>query len=247
MQVDEGKMRKNEAATGRNACFCVAPGWLRLAGGGIAPTQDAETRYVRIGLIEQYLMDREAEIVMARSAVPSSISTEAEVLVLGRKGYETAVKGKNGFVCIVERSWMSPFDDPKFFNPNQSPTLCLNPPAARIYLRPTLKATALALSGIPKAQMFRILKAAYENKDLPLPGPGSMYFIMSKQQYFGRKDGNADLHTMFWFPQEDHVSWRTGLPGSSIYIHHNSPDLILTFVISVSLWSDGTSAPKETN
>jgi hypothetical protein len=239
-------MRGNEAVIGRIACFCVALGWLPLAG-GIAQAQNAETRYVRIAPIEQYLMDREAEIALARSAAPSSISAEAEVLVLGRKGYETAVKGKNGFVCIVERSWMSPFDEPEFLNPDQRLPLCLNPPAARTHLPFTLKATALALSGMPKDQMFRVLKAAYENKELPLPEAGSMCFMMSKQQYFGRKNGNADPHTMFWFPQADHMSWGAGLPGSPVYVHQDSPDPITTFVISVSQWSDGSGAPKETN
>jgi hypothetical protein len=239
-------MRGNEAVIGRIVCFCAALGWLPLAG-RIAQAQEAEIRYVRIAPIEQYLMDRDAEITLARSAAPSSISAEAEVLVLGQKGYETAVKGKNGFVCIVERSWMSPFDDPEFLNPDQRLPLCLNPPAARTHLPFTLKATALALSGTPKDQMFRQLKAAYENKELPLPDPGSMCFMMSKQQYFGRKYGNADPHTMFWFPQKDHMSWGAGLPGSPIYIHQDSPDPITTFVISVSQWSDGTSAPKEAN
>lgn len=52
--------------------------------------------------LEQYLIqDRKAEIALAQSAAPESISRDAEVLVLGRHGYETAVKGKNGFVCIV--------------------------------------------------------------------------------------------------------------------------------------------------
>jgi hypothetical protein len=95
--------------------------------------------------------------------------------------------------------------------------------------------------------MFRVLKAAYENKELPLPDPGSMCFMMSKQQYFARKYGNADPHTMFWFPQADHMSWGAGLPGAPVYIHQDSPDPITTFVISVSQWSDGTGAPKETN
>jgi hypothetical protein len=239
-------MRGTNALIGQTKCFCIVLGWLAL-GGVIAQAQDPKTRYVRIAPIEQYLMDREAEITLARSAAPSSISSQAEVLVLERNGYESAVKGKNGFVCIVERSWMSPFDDPEFLNPDQRLPLCLNPPAAKTHLPFTLKATALALSGMPKDEMFRAIKAAYENKELPPPAPGSMCFMMSKQQYFGRKYGNADPHTMFWFPQADHMSWGAGLPGSPIYIHQNSPDPVTTFVISVSRWSDGTGAPKETN
>src|ERR1700721_3747643 len=106
-----GKMRRIEHIIGGIACFFVALSWLPSAG-GIAQAQEAETRYVRIAPIGQYLMEREAEIAMARSAAPSSIPAEAEVLVLGRKGYEAVGKGKNGFVCILKRSWMSPFDDP---------------------------------------------------------------------------------------------------------------------------------------
>src|SRR5260370_23531485 len=53
---------------------------------------------------------------MARSAAPEAISRDADVLVLGRRGYETAVNGKNGFVCVVERCWMLPYDDPEFWN-----------------------------------------------------------------------------------------------------------------------------------
>lgn len=73
-----------------------------------AMPQDAQTPYPKMAPIGQYLMDRTAEIALARSAAPESISRGAEVLVLGRHGFETAAKGKNGFVCIVERSCSAP-------------------------------------------------------------------------------------------------------------------------------------------
>ena len=83
-----------------------------------AQTQDAQGHYLTMAPLDQYLMaDRDAEIALARSAAPESISRDAEVLVLGRHGYETAVKGKNGFVCIVDRAWTSDVDDPDFLNP----------------------------------------------------------------------------------------------------------------------------------
>jgi hypothetical protein len=188
-------------------------------------------------------LDPEAEIALARSAAPPSVSRDAEVLVLGRKGYETAVKGKNGFVCIVERSWMAPYDDPEFLNPDQRLPLCLNAPAARTHLPLTIKATELALSGISKSRMFDTIKTAFDKKELPLPAPGSMCYMMSKQQYFGRKYRNADPHLMFWFPKEDKMNWGAGLPASPVYVHQDTPDPITTFIISVSKWSDGTAAP----
>jgi hypothetical protein len=75
-----------------------------------AQAQNSKAPYASMAPLDQYLMaDRSAEIAMARSAAPAAISNDAEVRVLTRYGYETAVKGKNGFVCVVERAWMSPF------------------------------------------------------------------------------------------------------------------------------------------
>src|SRR5215475_10614174 len=96
--------------------------------------------------LEQYLMDRDAEISLARSAAPESISRDAAVLVLGRHGYETAVEGKNGFVCVVERNWMAPFDNPEFWNPRNRGPICYNPQAARSILPLTIKRTEQVLA-----------------------------------------------------------------------------------------------------
>src|SRR5882757_7423635 len=78
---------------------------VMLAAGWPAQAQDVKTPYPNMVQLDQYMMERDAEIALARSAAPDSISMDAEVMVLGQHGYETAVKGKNGFVCLVERSW----------------------------------------------------------------------------------------------------------------------------------------------
>src|SRR5262249_56164750 len=52
--------------------------------------------------LDQYLMDRNDEIALARSAAPPSIAKDATVLVLGKDGFETAVQGTTGFVCNVD-------------------------------------------------------------------------------------------------------------------------------------------------
>jgi hypothetical protein len=89
--------------------------------------QGATASYPHLAPVEQYLMDRNAEIALARSAAPSAISGNATVLVLGRKGYETAVQGENGFVCLVERAWVGAFDWPERWNPKIRGAACLNP------------------------------------------------------------------------------------------------------------------------
>src|SRR5580692_631870 len=95
----------------------------------------SKSPYPSMAALNQYLMpDRNAEIALARSAAPDSISRDAKVLVLGPHGYEIAVEGKNGFVCVVERGWMGPFDgelSANFWNPRIRGPVCFNPPAAR--------------------------------------------------------------------------------------------------------------------
>src|ERR1700727_127063 len=114
-----------------------------------ARAQDRQMLYPSMAAIEQYLMtDRSAEIALARSAAPEAISRDATILVLGRGGYETAVEGKNGFVCAVERAWMGPFEGElaaNFWNPNVRGPLCFNPPAARSVLPITYKRTEMIL------------------------------------------------------------------------------------------------------
>src|SRR5580692_4875927 len=96
-----------------------------------ARAQDSGPLYERMAPIDQYLMtDRNTEIAFARTAAPESISHDAEVLVLGRHGFETAVKGKNGWVCMVERGW-GMFDWPEFWNPKIRAANCINAQAAR--------------------------------------------------------------------------------------------------------------------
>jgi len=138
-----------------------------------AMAQDATTAYPNMAPIEQYLMDRTAEIALARSAAPESISRDAEILVLGRHGFETAVKGKNGFVCIVERSWTSA-PDAEFWNPKVRTPICFNAAAARSYLLRNLKRTDLILAGRRKAQVDETIVAAVDKKELPAMEPGAM-------------------------------------------------------------------------
>ncbi len=112
-----------------------------------ATAQDTTTPYPNMAPINQYLMPHQgAGIALARSAATESISRDAEVLILGRHGFETAVKGKNGFVCIVERSWTSAADA-DFWNPKVRVPICLNAPAARSYLLHLTKETEQGYGG----------------------------------------------------------------------------------------------------
>src|SRR6202046_538982 len=197
-----------------------------------APAQDAKTPYPSMAPLDQYLMDRSAEIAMARSAAPEAISRDADVLVLGRHGYETAVKGKNGFVCAVERGWMGPFDGElavNFWNPKLRGPLCFNPPAARSILPMTYKRTEMVLAGQSKAQIIDGTKT-FINQKLPPLEPGAMSYMMSKEQYL-TDDGqhNWIAHLMIYTPLMDSAVLGAALPPSPVMLNpqfHGDPEPI---------------------
>jgi hypothetical protein len=166
-----------------------------------AQAQDTNATYSSMAPLDQYLMERDAEIALARSAAPESISRDAEVLVLERHGYETAIQGKNGFVCLIERSWTAPIDDPDFWNPKGRAPLCLNAAAARSYLPRTIKKTDLILAGRTKAQMVESIKASIDKKELPAMELGAMCYMLSKQGHLSDRYGHWHPHLMFFVSQ----------------------------------------------
>jgi hypothetical protein len=216
-----------------------------LAAAWQAQAQDAKTPYPRMASLDQYLMEREAEISLARSAAPESISQDAEVIALGRHGYETVAKGKNGFVCVVQRSWTAPIDDPDFWNPKLRAPICFNPPAVRSYLPHMIRKTELILAGRSNAQMFEDIKAALDRKELPALESGAMGYMMSKQGYLSDRDGHWHPHLMFFLPLADPTTWGADLPGSPIIEFTDTSSRLTVLLIPVGRWSDGTADPKE--
>ena len=245
-------MRKNKIGA------TVITSLALLVGLGMAQqvmAQDATSNYPKMAPIDQYLMaDQAAEIALARSAAPESISRDATILVLGRKGYEKAVEGKNGFVCWVGRGWMGPFDWPEFWNPKVMAADCLNPQAARsmvpiIYLR-----AKMVMAGRSKAETVSALKAAFENKQLPDLESGAMDFMMSKSSYLTDQGGHDMPHVMFYTRVKDGKDWGSGAENSPVmsspywsFSQEEQPQMkglppILVFLVAVPNWSDGTPA-----
>ena len=166
--------------------------------------------------VEQYLMDRDAEIALARSAAPDAISHDASVIVLTRHGYETAVEGKNGWVCWVGRGWLAMFDNPEFWNPKVRAADCLNPPAARSILPYAYKRTELLLAGHSKPEVIAAIKAAIDKKELPSLEPGTLSYMMSKCSYLTDNGGHNGPHLMFYEAAKDGAAWGANLTNSPV-------------------------------
>jgi hypothetical protein len=202
--------------------------------------------YGAMAPLEQYLIgDRQAEISFARSAAPPSISREADVLVLGRQGFQTAVKGTNGFACLVQRSWSANIDDVDFWNPRLRSPICFNPPAARSYMPLTIRRTELVLTGQSKDEMFASLSSAVEHGQLPTIEPNAMCYMMSKDGYLSTRDGRWHPHLMIFAPLTDPTAWGAGMAGSPVIAFTERHTHTSVFLIPVGHWSDGTPAPEQ--
>lgn len=194
----------------------------------------SESPYPRMAPIAQYRMDRDAEITLARTAAPASISRDAEIMILGEKNFEVAVQGKNGFICAVGRAFAGPLSNPEFWNPKNRSPICYNPAAARSLWPYAVKQTGMALAGATKAQIIDAIKTAVAKKELGVPDSGSMAYMMSKDAYLTDRGGHNLAHLMFELPRNGmlrddpdfFVSW--------------DPAPVIEFNVPVGQWSDGT-------
>jgi hypothetical protein len=209
-----------------------------------AQAQVEKASYPAVAPLDQYRMPNEnSEIALARTAAPASISDGAEVMVLGRKGYTTAVKGSNGFLCIVERSWGAATDEPEFWNPKVRAPICFNPSAARTFVPIFLMKTKLVLAGKSKAEIVAVTASALDKKELPLLEPGAMCYMMSKQQYLSDRDMSWHPHLMFFVSGDAAKSWGANLPGSPVMAANDPEERVTIFLVRAGTWSDGTPAP----
>ncbi len=242
--------KKVDAIAMQSFALLVVVGAACLATANQAMAQNAATPYSKLAPIDEYLMtDQSEEIALAQSAAPESISRDAEVLVLGRHGFETAVKGKNGFVCIVERSWTSAADA-DFWSPKVRTPICYNAAAAHSALLRNIKRTGLILAGSTQAQVDEAIFAAVDKKELPAMEAGAMCYMMSKQGYGGDSVKHWPPHVMFFYSQTDPATWGANLPGSPIMAvsdeHEHLTEHLTMFSIGVQRWSDGTEGQSVT-
>ncbi len=221
--------------------LCTVP--MLLASAALA--QDRKAAYPAMAPVAQYRISaRDDEVALARTAAPPSISKDAEVLVLGERGYETAVKGTNGFVCFVERSWTAGFDDPQFWNPKLRAPNCFNAPAVRTVLPQYLKRTEWVLAGVGRQEMQDKARSAFASSEFKAPEPGAFSFMLSKDGYVSDDAGGPWLpHVMFFVPHGQAATWGAGLEGSPVIGKDGSDIEPTVLFVPVRRWSDGSPAP----
>jgi len=232
-------MRKMHGIAFALTVLVVAPGATCrvMAQAGTAP-------YAAMASLDQYLIhDTDSEIALARSGAPKSISDGAEVMVLGRDGYTSAVKGSNGFLCIVERSWGAATDFSEFWNPAIRAPICFNAAAAKSFVPIYLMKTRLVLAGTSRTEIPKAIAAAFAKKELPSLEPGSMCYMLSKQQYLNDGAKNWHPHVMVYVAGDAGKSWGANLDGSPVIADSDPEERVTIMMVWATSWSDGTPAP----
>jgi hypothetical protein len=233
-------MRKNQVRV-----IALAFGLLiGFAGAGRqAVAQDGKAAYPAMAPLDQYLIaDEKAEIALARSAAPASISDGAEVMVLGHDGYKVAVKGTNGFLCIVERSWGQGTNEAEFWNPKMRAPHCFNAQAVRSFAPIYLMKTRLVLQGKSKAEIAQAIATALDTKEVPALEPGAMAYMMSKQQYLNDRGKAWRSHVMFFSPGDMTKAWAADDPNSPVMVANDPEERVSILFVLADKWSDGTAA-----
>jgi hypothetical protein len=233
----EDRMRKNRVKIIALAFLLqlVLPG-----AGRQAVAQAGTAAYPAMAPLDQYLIaDETSEIALARSAAPRSISDKAEVMVLGRAGYKTAVKGSNGFLCIVERSWGQSTDQSEFWNPKMRAPHCFNAQATRSFAPIYLMKTRLVLAGKSKAE----IATALDKNQFSALEPGAMAYMMSKQQYLNDTGKSWHPHVMFFSPGDMTKSWAADDSNSPVMMANDPQERVTILFVVADKWSDGTAAP----
>jgi hypothetical protein len=202
----------------------------------------APAAYPVMAPVSEYLIaDHNAEIALARTAAPPSVSDKAEVFVLGPKGYVSAAAGSNGFVCMVQRAWFSGLEDPGFWNPKLRAPVCFNRQAARSVMPVFLTRTTWALSGASQAEIRSRTRAAMAAGTVPAPESGNLTFMLSKKGYLGDgPQGPWRPHVMFYMAPLPMAEWGADLAGTRVFGTEAGVDPWTMIYIPVAAWSDGS-------
>ena len=223
-------------------------------GGGVSPAAAQADKYPGMAATSEYLMDAGAEVQLARSAAPDSISRDATILVLGQQGYEIAVEGTNGFACMVARSWMAAFDWPEFWNPKVRAAECMNRQAAGALVPLALLRSRMVMAGRSKAEILSAIKASFANGQLPALEHGAMDYMMSRGAYLTDEGDHNLPHLMFFTAGLEPADWGSGVAGSPVmaapywFFSSTEPSRLsglpptVVFLVAVPSWSDGTPA-----
>jgi hypothetical protein len=168
--------------------------------------------------LSDFLMERDYEIALARSAAPDRVSKEATILVLGRNGYEKVIDGSNSFVCLVIRSWGNPtYDHAYIYLPDIVVPECLDPNAVRTILPMQLFRAELGAKMTAPAEIEAAVKERFRNGQFKRTEAVSFSYMMSAAMTFGNGH-QGPAHIMIYLPDNYSNDTVGGFPFKDLFL-----------------------------
>jgi hypothetical protein len=171
--------------------------------------------------LRDFMMPRDAEIGLARSAAPANISGRATIKALTPSGYQVVHEGDNGFVCVVMRGWTAPTYTPAqlrglVYDPSIHAPICFNPEAARTVLPYYELRSQLGMEGKSPDQIAAGVQAAYATGKLPRRDAVSFAYMWSAHQYLLPGVGAWHPHMMVFAPYYENAMLGDNAFGSPL-------------------------------
>jgi hypothetical protein len=172
------------------ASFCATPLWAQSS---------------KHPALSEYILPRDRESALARSAAPANVSERATIKVLTTSGYQVASQGSNGFVCMVLRGWAAPTYTPAqlrdlVYDAKVLAPICFDPEASRIVMPYYELRTTLGMLGKSPDQIAEAVQAAYAKGELPKRNEVSFAYMWSADQHLGPGVGHWHPHMMVFAP-----------------------------------------------
>jgi len=160
--------------------------------------------------VQAYMIPKDEEVALARTAAPANISGSATIKVLGLSGYKVEVSGTNGFVCSVMRGFTAPTYTPKDFrdlvyDPSVRAPICFNPLAAEVVMPYYELRTELGLKGQSPDEIMSGVQAAYATGKLPKRDAVSFGYMWSAEQNLGPGISHWHPHMMVFAPYQNNA------------------------------------------
>jgi hypothetical protein len=142
-------------------------------------------------------LSREEELKLAMSAGPLTVSARADVHVMGRRGFEHAARGSNGWACLLVRATG---------NKGQLSPHCLNSHAVESVLPAFLREAEMQVKGMGAEAIDAELRRQFSSGELALPSGPTFAYMLSEGQRLGSNLGNFRPHFMLYVPYATNAS-----------------------------------------
>lgn len=186
---------------------------------------------------DEYLMTRQDEVALARSAAPKTVSDRATIKVLTRSGYEVASRGDNGSVCLVMRGWsgvnFAPESHAVAYDSKLRAPICFDPRAAQTVLPQEELRARLGLQAMPPKEIAQSVAVAYAKGELPRLEGVAFGYMWSREQNLGVEDA-WHPHMMIYAPHYENSMLGGHAPDSglpSVAANEGSPFALVVVAV----------------